>query len=301
MFSHLREASLCEWRGLSITLGYFINRTAGARLPDLLPPPAACKLVCVCLCTSACVSGRVYVCVLSVWRPNGRQQPELWENWQPAGLWRTKNRLLLPQPAAFQRKLWKAVCCAAGYWRQSGRASPLLLSLQRKKKKERRRPSGLTAPFILYYPAWLLTPGELCSQIDALLLWGCSWNIKLYWNIHMWVHLAESNWCATPQTLNGNVAGPRHALADTLSYGHWDEAKASKSDPSGRPPVSARLMSESAPCPENIWSCAAKLQGWKERNKTVNVFFFFNLHGRLWWTLHWTVDYHTVYTVLFYI
>lgn len=44
MFSHLREAFLCEGRGFSITLGYFINRTAGARLPDLLPPPA----VCVC-------------------------------------------------------------------------------------------------------------------------------------------------------------------------------------------------------------------------------------------------------------
>lgn len=82
-----------------------------------------------------------------------------------------------------------------------------------------KRPSRLTAPFILYYPAWLLTPGELCSQIDALLLWGCSWNIKLYWNIHMWVHLAESNWCATPQGPDGNVAGPRHVQADTLSSG----------------------------------------------------------------------------------
>lgn len=125
---------------------------------------------------------------------------------------------------------------------------------------KKKGPFGLTAPFILYYPVWLLTPGELCSQIDALLLWGCSWNIKLYWNIHMWVHLAESNWCATPQTPNGNVAGPRHALADTLSSGqdrHWDAAKASKSDLSGRLPDSGRLMSVSAQRPESIWHCAA--------------------------------------------
>lgn len=46
MFSHLREAFLCEGRGFSITLGYFINRTAGARLPDLLPPPAVCVGPC---------------------------------------------------------------------------------------------------------------------------------------------------------------------------------------------------------------------------------------------------------------
>lgn len=136
-----------------------------------------------------------------------------------------------------------------------GWAFPLILSLKWKKE-----PFGLTAPFILYYPAWLLTPGVLCSQIDALLLWGCSWNIKLYWNIHMWVHLAESNWCATPQTPNGNVAGPRHALADTLSsvqYRHWDAAKASKSDLSGRLPDSGRLMSVSAQHLESIWHCAA--------------------------------------------
>ena len=48
MFSHLREALLCEGRGFSITLGYFINKTAGARLPDLLPPPAVRECVCVC-------------------------------------------------------------------------------------------------------------------------------------------------------------------------------------------------------------------------------------------------------------
>lgn len=95
----------------------------------------------------------------------------------------------------------------------------------------KKRPSRLTAPFILYYPAWLLTLGELCSQIDALLLWGCSWNIKLYWNIHMWVHLAESNWCATPQRPDGNVAGPQHTLADTLSSGRdSDLAEATESD-----------------------------------------------------------------------
>lgn len=40
MFSHLREALLCEERGFSITLGYFINKTAGARLPDPHSPPA---------------------------------------------------------------------------------------------------------------------------------------------------------------------------------------------------------------------------------------------------------------------
>lgn len=96
-------------------------------------------------------------------------------------------------------------------------------------------PPRLTVPFILYYPAWLLSPGELCSQIDALLLWGCSWNIKLYWNIHMWVHLAESNWCATPQGPDGNAAGPQHVLADTLSSGpgrDCDFAKGRKSNSS---------------------------------------------------------------------
>lgn len=261
VFSHLSEASLREWRGLSITLGYFINRTAGARLPDLLPPPAACERVCVCVLVR--VSSRVYVRV-SMWRPNGRQQPELWENWEPAGLWRTKNRLLLlPQPAAFSRGNFEKLFVVQ--LDTGGKVGGIYLlfclsSGKKKRKRERRGPCGLTAPFILYYPAWLLTPGELCSQIDALLLWGCSRNIKLYWNIHMWVHLAESNWCATPQTLNGNVAEPRHALADTLSYGHWDEAKASESDPSGRPPVSVRRMSESPPCLDNIGLCSDELE-----------------------------------------
>ena len=39
----------------------------------------------------------------------------------------------------------------------------------------------------------------------------------------MWVHLAESNWCATPQRPDGNAARPQHALADTPSSGpgHW--------------------------------------------------------------------------------
>lgn len=168
---------------------------------------------------------------------------------KPGACWTLPNRAAPAAASAaggLQGKLWKAVCCAAGYWRRSGRDLALILSLQWKKKKERkterRGPSGLTAPFILYYPAWLLTPGELCSQIDALLLWGCSRNIKLYWNIHMWVHLAESNWCATPQTLNGNVAGPRHELADTLSCGRWDAAKTSESDPGAGPPVSARRI-----------------------------------------------------------
>lgn len=152
--------------------------------------------------------------------------------------------LLLRQPATFQRKLWKAVCLQLDSGGKGAGFSSYSVSQVKKKG-----PFGLTAPFILYYPAWLLTPGELCSQIDALLLWGCSWNIKLYWNIHMWVHLAESNWCATPQTLNGNVAGPRHTLADTLSSGqdhHWDAAKASKLDLSRRLPDSGRLMSVSA-------------------------------------------------------
>lgn len=40
--------------------------------------------------------------------------------------------------------------------------------------KDKQPPPPLRVPFLLYYPAWLLTPGELCSQIDALLLWGCS-------------------------------------------------------------------------------------------------------------------------------
>lgn len=90
VFSHLREAFLCEARGFSITLGYFMNRTAGAALPDPLPLPAVC---------------------VSMWRPNGRQ-PQLRENWPslanpPVALESPK---LLPQSATFQRKLWKAVC-----------------------------------------------------------------------------------------------------------------------------------------------------------------------------------------------
>lgn len=248
MFSHLREASLCEWRGFSITLGYFINRTAGARLPDPLPPPAAC----VCARVSGCVCVCVREHVETKWQTTTRALGKL------GACWTLVNQK--PPAAAsagdFPEETLKSCLSAAGYWRQKGRAFPLILSLKWKKKG----PFGLTAPFILYYPVWLLTPGELCSQIDALLLWGCSWNIKLYWNIHMWVHLAESNWCATPQTPNGNVAGPRHALADTLSSGqdrHWDAAKASKSDLSGRLPDSGRLMSVSAQRPESIWHCAA--------------------------------------------
>lgn len=54
MSLHLRGAFLCEGRGFSITLGYFINRTAGARFPDLLPPPAV--WVCVhMVCVGECM------------------------------------------------------------------------------------------------------------------------------------------------------------------------------------------------------------------------------------------------------
>lgn len=167
------------------------------------------------------------------------------------GAWWTLVNQKLPAAASvvyFPEKTLKSCLYAAGYWRERA-----VLFFFFCLSSEKKRPFRLTAPFILYYPAWLLTPGELCSQIDALLLWGCSWNIKLYWNIHMWVHLAESNWCATPQTLNGNVAGPQHALADTLSSGQdsdWDHL-------SWRLPDSGRLMSVSARWPENIWCCAA--------------------------------------------
>lgn len=72
VFSHLREVFQCELRGFSITLGLFINRTAGVQLPDLQPPPA------------------VYVCV-SVMAPHGTQS-ELWWKWTtPRWLWWTKS------------------------------------------------------------------------------------------------------------------------------------------------------------------------------------------------------------------
>lgn len=106
MSLHLRGAFLCEGRGFSITLGYFINRTAGARFPDLLPPPAV--WVCVCVCTwcvweSACM-------FMSMAKLNGRQ-PELWENWLTWQnywwLWWTKN---LPTAATVIFSPEKAVC-----------------------------------------------------------------------------------------------------------------------------------------------------------------------------------------------
>lgn len=182
--------------------GVFYQQDSRCTTPWPAPSTSCvCQRVCVCLCVK-CVCPAVFACVWSMWRPNGRQQPELWENWEPAGLWRTTNRLLLPQPAAFCRGNFEKLLVVQ--LDTGGKVGGLFLFFclssekKRERKKERRGPSGLTAPFILYYPAWLLTPGELCSQIDALLLWGCSRNIKLYWNIHMWVHLAESNWCATP-------------------------------------------------------------------------------------------------------
>lgn len=194
MFWHLRAALLCEGKGFSITLGYFINRTAGARLPDLLSPPAVCVWACGDQMAFSQSSGKT----ARAW------QIDWW-------FWFFLNQRLLAASVVCGPE---ASCLyAAGYWTQR---VFYFLSVSQVKKK---RPVRLTEPFILYYLAWLLTPGELCSQIDALLLWGCSWNIKLYWNIHMWVHLAESNWCATPQRPDGNVAGPRHPLADTLSSG----------------------------------------------------------------------------------
>lgn len=235
MFSHLREALLCEGRGFSITLGYFINRTAGARLPDLLPPPA----VCVWACGDQMADNQSF-----------GKTGSLVDSSEPKAARCCLSRLL-------SRGNFEKLFVCSWILKAKGCAFLLFFFLSLKWKK---RPFRLTAPFILYYPAWLLTPGELCSQIDALLLWGCSWNIKLYWNIHMWVHLAESNWCATPQTPNGNVAGPQHALADTLSSGQdsdWDLAKATKSDLGWRLPDSGRLMSASARWPENIWCCAA--------------------------------------------
>lgn len=150
-------------------------------------------------------------------------------------LWWTKSCPPPRRSATLPRKLWRA----ARVQRQRGRA---FFSLKCKKE---RRPSRLTAPFILYYPARLLTPRELCSQIDALLLWGCSWNIKLCWNIHMWVHLAESNWCATPWGSNGNVARPQQALADTPSSGPGPWLWFSRAywvRPSRRRPDSGELM-----------------------------------------------------------
>ena len=212
MFSHLREALLCEGRGFSITLGYFINRTAGARLPDLLPSPAACICVCVWVCVCEHVETK--------WQTTRAQGKltELGKSTCDSGEPKAACCCLsqLPTRGNFEKLFvcgWilKAKGCVFSFF--------LFFSVSQVKK----RPSRLTAPFILYYPAWLLTPGELCSQIDALLLWGCSWNIKLYWNIHMWVHLAESNWCATPQTPNGNVAGPpaRAGRHPELWPGQW--------------------------------------------------------------------------------
>lgn len=200
MFSHLREALLCEGRGFSITLGYFMNKTAGARLPDLLFPPAVCVWVCEH--------------VESKWqtaRALGKLT-KLGKLTSDSGLFEPKAACCLSRLLSRGNFEKLFVCC----WilKAKGRAFLFFFCLSSEK-----RPSRLTVPFILYYPAWLLTPGELCSQIDALLLWGCSWNIKLYWNIHMWVHLAESNWCATPQRPDGNVAGPQHPLADTRSSG----------------------------------------------------------------------------------
>lgn len=224
MFWHLRGAFLCDGRGFSITLGYFINRTAGAQLPDPLPPPA----VCMCehvenqMADNQC-SGKTR----SRWEPNETKAAACY----------------FPEETLKSLQL------------DSGRVCSLFFSQVKK------RPFGLTAPFILYYPAWLLTPEELCSQIDALLLWGSSWNIKLHWNIHMWVHLAESNWCATPQTPNGNVAGPLHVLSDTLSPGpdsDCDLAKATKSDlNSNRLPDTGWLMWVSAWRPGTAGCCGA--------------------------------------------
>lgn len=179
MFSHLREAFQCEGRGFSITLGYFLNRTAGARLPDPHPQPA----VSVCLLEH-----------VETKQQTARLVGKLTElGKSTAGFGESKDAI-----CSISLQLWKAV------WVQLDTKCIFFFFPSPLKK----RPSGLTEPFILYYSSWLLTPGELCSQIDALLLWGCSCNIKLYWNIHMWVHLAESNWCATPQRPDGNVSGP---------------------------------------------------------------------------------------------
>lgn len=131
---------------------------------------------CVCVCTW-CVWESVCM-FMSMAKLNGRQ-PELWENWLTRQnywwLWWTKN---LPTAASVIFSPEKAVCFQLDI---EGKGSAFLgaffLFVFFSSEK---RPSRLTAPFILYYPAWLLTPGELCSQIDALLLWGCSWNIKLY-------------------------------------------------------------------------------------------------------------------------
>lgn len=260
VLSHTRvltpERSLAAWMKRSQHhFGVFYQQDSRCTTP-WPAPSTSCVRACVCLCASACVQPCLCACehVETKWQTTNQSSGKTGSLLDSGG----------PQTACcclsrrrFAEETLKS--CLLCSWileaKWAGFTSYSVSPVKKKGKKERRGPSGLTAPFILYYPAWLLTPGELCSQIDALLLWGCSRNIKLYWNIHMWVHLAESNWCATPQTLNGNVAEPRHALADTLSYSHWDQAKASDSDPSGRPPVP-----ESAPCPENIWLCSKELK-----------------------------------------
>lgn len=171
MSLHLRGAFLCEGRGFSITLGYFINRTAGARFPDLLPPPAV--WVCVHM---VCVGECVYV------YEHGETK---WQTARALGKLTDLAKLLVtlvnqkPADCCLSHFFsWKSCLFPVGYWRQRVCFSwGFFLFVFFSSEK---RPSRLTAPFILYYPAWLLTPGELCSQIDALLLWGCSWNIKLY-------------------------------------------------------------------------------------------------------------------------
>lgn len=152
MFSHLREAFLCEGRGFSITLGYFINRTAGARLPDLLPPPA------VCVCASEHVELK--------WQ-TARARRKLAELGKSTGDSGEPNTAC----CCLCQLLFRGNFCMHLDAEGKGGCAFLFFSVSQVKKK---RPSRLTAPFILYYPAWLLTPGELCSQIDALLLWGCS-------------------------------------------------------------------------------------------------------------------------------
>lgn len=258
-------------------------------------PSTSCVRACVRLCEHVCVWARVQPCLCACehvetkWQTTNQSSGKtgsLLDSGEP----KKKSACCCLSRQRFPEETLKSclLCSRILEAKWAGFTSYSASPVEIKKKKERRRPAGLTAPFILYYPAWLLTPGELCSQIDALLLWGCSRNIKLYWNIHMWVHLAESNWCATPQTLNGNVAEPRHALADTLSYGRWDQAKASQSDPSGRPPVSesarVRKISDSV------------LRNWRVKYMKPSMFFIrffysFLTNPAQWWTLHciWSV------------
>lgn len=243
---------LTPGRGFSITLGHFINRTAGAQLPTC--SPAVCWLVHV---------------------------ETKWQSARAAGkqTWSEKSTADLGEAAS-------ACCCFSLLHLSRGNIKKLFVSsLMLKVRGLSFSPlsdfffffhSRLTAPFILYYSAWLLTPGELCSQIDALLLWGCSWNIKLYWNIHMWVHLAESNWCVTPQRPDGNVPGPQHAPADTLSSGQDSDCdlaeaklKTTRLRRPNQPPWRQILL--------NTWCVTQKII-WqmKNYNKTSNTAFAYS-------------------------